>query len=265
MTISQDFMSYQRSIGKSLKVEENRIRELIGKEHWLTDGEHKEQLLRDALDNVLPEVYRVGTGFVCYPSNETSSGQLDILITSKSSPTLYKKGALHFVTASSVRAIIEVKTKISKGKKLISVISKLSQQIKSIRATNPDCWAGLFIYDKGRLKGSDVLAVLQSVTANDPAGAINCVAIGENKFIRFWENGHRQSRLEQRPIWHSYELNSLAHSYFISNIIEQCSETIDDHRAQTLFPLRGEFGKEQLRSHYAFLGESSIAQFEAHS
>lgn len=265
MTIRQDFTSYQLSIGKSLKVEENRIRELIGKEHWLTDGEHKEQLLREAIANVLPETFRVGTGFICYPADETSSGQIDILITPKSSPTLYKKGELHFVTASSVTAIIEVKTKLSRGKKLRDVIEKLSRQIRDIRSTNQNCWAGLFMYNKGRLTDQDVLTELQSITGSDPLGCINCVAIGEDIFIRYWENGHRQSGLQQQAIWHSYTLKGLSHPYLISNVIEHCTGQIDEQQAQALYPLRGEYGKEALRSRYAFLGQETVEQFEERS
>jgi len=111
MAIEQNFLTYQKSIGEALKIEQNRIRDLIGSSHWLTDGEHKESILRKVLKNFLPEIYRVGTGFVCYPNIEeggANSSQIDILITSKDFPTLYKSGELHFVTPECVNAIVEV-------------------------------------------------------------------------------------------------------------------------------------------------------------
>jgi len=139
LTIRQDFLSYQVTISNALKLEQNRIRHLIGDKHWPTDGEYKEQILRDVISDFIPEVYRVGSGFVCYPEIQSSSGQLDILITSTHYPTLYKQGNLHFVTADAARAIIEVKTKISRDKKLNEVVEKLCSQIEKIRKIYPKC------------------------------------------------------------------------------------------------------------------------------
>lgn len=145
MPIEQDFISYHKSIGDSLKSPEKRIRNLIGNSHWLTDGEHKESILRKVISDFSPEIHRVGSGFICYPSVANNSGQIDILITSKMHPTLYKSGELHFVTPDCVSAIIEVKTKLTNGAVLDSVLDKLSTQIEMVRKVNPECWAGLFM------------------------------------------------------------------------------------------------------------------------
>jgi hypothetical protein len=266
MPIQQDFLSYHQTICQELKSSERRIRDLIGSSHWLTDGEHKESILRKVISDFAPETYKIGTGFVCYPGvandNQNNSGQLDILITSKANPTLYKSGELHFVTPNCANAIIEVKTEITNGEKLRVTLTKLSNDIKSIRnnsENSPSCWAGLFIYNTGRLTDRKVLEMLQSVTNGDPMGVINCVAIGRSKFVRFWEHGHSTSNLGQDPIWHSYNLKTLSHAYFISNLISHLSPDFDDLSTDAWFPITGT--KEIHRSLYAKLDGKEALEF----
>jgi hypothetical protein len=105
-----DSLAYHESISLEMQSTQNRIRNLIGSDHWLTDGEHKEAVLRKALRTHLPEIFHVGRGFICY--REKSSGQLDILIIDKTSPTLFKDGELILTTPDTVSAIIEVKTRL---------------------------------------------------------------------------------------------------------------------------------------------------------
>jgi hypothetical protein len=266
MPIQQDFLSYHQSIGQELKSSESRIRNLIGSSHWLTDGEHKESILRKVISDFAPEIYRVGTGFVCYPGiingDETNSGQLDILITSKVNPTLYKSGELHFVTPDCANAIIEVKSRMTNGQQLDGVITKLSNDIKAIRsnsANGPSCWAGLFIYNEVGLTDTNVLQALQRTASKDPLRAINCVAIGVNKFVRFWENGNSTSQLGNDPIWHSYGLDGLSHAYFVSNLVSHLSPTFDDTSSEAWFPISG--SKEVHRLRYAKLASEEVNEF----
>jgi len=267
MPISQDFLAYHKSIGEELKSSETRIRNLIGSSHWATDGEHKESILRKVISDFAPEIYRVGTGFVCYPGEtngeQNNSGQIDILITSKANPTLYKSGELHFVTPDCANAIVEVKTRVTNGAVLRSVLQKLSDDIKSIRtySGNPNnVWAGLFIYNSGKLQDDQVLEMLQEITNDDPLAVVNCVSIGESIFLRYWESGHASSNLGEDPVWHSYNLNSLSQAYFISNLISHLSPNLDDSLSQAWFPVHG--SKEIHRSRFAKLFERQSVEFE---
>ena len=54
--IQQDFVGYHKSIGDVLKNSEKRVRNLIGSSHWLTDGEHKESILRKVITEFSPEI-----------------------------------------------------------------------------------------------------------------------------------------------------------------------------------------------------------------
>jgi len=200
---------------------------------------------------------------VCYPGaasgTPNNSGQLDILITSKGNPTLYKSGELHFVTPDCTNAIIEVKSKIANGKNLCNVITKLSSEIKAIRSNANainSCWAGLFIYDSGQLTDRNVLKTLQRVTNGNPNGVINCIAIGEDKFVRYWEHSHSKNTLGQEPIWHSYKLVELSHAYFVSNLVSHLSPNFNDISSAAWFPVAG--SKEIYGSLYAKLAGNEI-------
>jgi len=72
-------LAYHKSIALELDDSKNRVRNLIGSRHWLSDGEHKETLLRRLLRSHVPETVNVGSGFV-YLGVDDSSHQLDILI-----------------------------------------------------------------------------------------------------------------------------------------------------------------------------------------
>jgi len=266
MSIQQDFIAYHKSIGSELKNAQDRIRNLIGSSHWLTDGEHKENILRGIISDFSPEKYRIGTGFICYPGSEKeadkSSGQLDILITSKNQPTLYKSGDLHCITPKHASAIIEVKTKVKRGKKLTKIIKKLSSQIKRIRESSGNsglCWAGLFIYDSGNLTDQDILKSLQEATSKDSNAVINCVSVGRSLFIRFWEHGHSSSSPEKEAMWHAYHLRNLSQAYFISNLIYHLSDEFDDVFSEAWFP---EKSKEPFKTSYAKLSGDGVKEFK---
>lgn len=264
MPIEQDFLAYHKSIGEELKTSEKRVRNLIGDSHWLTDGEHKESILRKVMNDFLPEIYRVGTGFVCYPNSESTmknSGQIDILITSKFNPTLYKSGELHFVTPECTNAIVEVKTELSNGENIKKVLLKLSKEVKTIRENSNEqrCWAGLFVYNQGNIKEDEVLKTLQEIANNDINGIINCISIGENIFFRFWENGHPMANIGREPVWHSYEIKNLSHAYFISNLVAYLSTSFTQNSADAWFPIPNT--KERHKMYYAKLSETEVHKF----
>ena len=167
MPVQRDFKKYHESITNELRFTKDRIRNLIGDSHWQTDGEHKEAVLRKVIRMYLPETLQVGKGFVCC-SEETSS-QIDILITDRNKPTLFKDGELVLVTPDAVKAIIEVKTSVNSGT-VEGIITKLSNDAELTRSNgNTKCQAGLFVYEKRSLNKAQkrVLAILQSASNGD--------------------------------------------------------------------------------------------------
>lgn len=250
----RDFSAYHQSIAQELRATQDRIRHLIADTHWLTDGEHKEILLRKILRSHIPETVRVGTGFICY-SERHSSTQLDILITAKDKPTLFKEGDLTIVTPDTVRAIIEVKTELKSFKKIKAVLKKLADEAEKTRLNGQldRCWIGLFIFSDQSFRNQEqILQALQEVSRGSLDRVINCVAIGSNIFVRYWEDGRNErDGIVDGPVWHSYTLNELAQAYFLSNVVWHISQNNLRNMQFAWFPIEG--GKVGHREFYTSL------------
>jgi hypothetical protein len=271
----RNFTDYQESIADELKATKNRVRNLIGDAHWLTDGEHKEAALRKVLKSYLPESVRVGTGFVCYPHESVNnaratSTQLDTLISSIAKPTLFKDGDLTIVTADAAEAIIEVKTKLSPNR-LNEALKKLADQVERVRENafdkvpagnfqpEPDkqCWAGLFVFDSN-LSHRTLMEAVSAAADGKERRVVNCIAAGPNLFLRYLKFDQYDDGLYYEKRWHSYDIRGLAIGYFVSNLVWHISDGIPLHTKPAWFPI--EEGKETQRKWYATL-QGKIARF----
>lgn len=88
----------------------DRIHYLIGNRHQLTKGSYREALLRRLLRRVLPDRFRVSTGFI-YRWSEQPTRQLDIVVwDAQRCSALLEEGELAILSVESVAAIIEVKS-----------------------------------------------------------------------------------------------------------------------------------------------------------
>lgn len=265
MAIERNLINYHRSIARELEATKNRVRDLIGNLHWQSDGEHKEAVLRKALRNYLPENVLVGKGFVCYKSgNSQTSKQLDILITSKLKPTLFKDGEFVIVTPDAVKAIIEVKTKISSWNELLEALKKLGEDAQRIRneknCWGENCWAGLFIYDDISVGYQALLEACRVAANQDMLRAVNCISGGASKFIRFWKNGTEANSPVEGPVWHAYDLEGLAPAYFLSNLVWHVTPGMQRDMQYAWFPIEG--GKETRRRWYIPLSGGEAKEFE---
>lgn len=282
MIVRRNLVRYHQSIAEELQSVKNRARDIIGNSHWGEDGAHKETILRKVLQTHIPESFSVSKGFVCYPNGESST-QIDILITDRSKPTLFKEGEFVIVTPDSVKAIIEVKTtqkhcktqSTKKGQYFQLTASKIARDIEKIRLNaKQKCWAGVFIFDHESLDDKPpkiseskvhkqhqaILQRVQEASEGLPDKAINCIAFGRNTFIRYWQAGSKMrdeyndkndKLLEPPyyPAWHSYYFQEepeigLAQAYFVSNLVSHLSKTSLDTQ-YAWFPLKG--GKETHR------------------
>ena len=106
---AKQFVPYLQSLTQELAAIQTRVRLLV--QHWPSDGHSKESILRQVLRRHLPASVSLGTGFVV--NYFEPSGEIDILITDDTMPTLFRDGELVIVAPESVRAIIEVKTSLS--------------------------------------------------------------------------------------------------------------------------------------------------------
>lgn len=234
-----DLHAYHQSIDDELTSIRNRIRQLIGDVHWLTDGEHKETIVRRVLRNHVPEIIRVGTGFVCYAGGKASN-QMDILLTDTRKPTLFKDDKLVIVTADTVQAIIEVKTKQT-STQLGKTLTKLGDNAAAIRhnAQSNRCLVGLFVHDAGDLKGDAVLRALHAAANQQRERAVDFVAVGSSIFAQYSEEALR-GKGGEAPLWYLYNINKLAPAYFISHFAWHSTEDRPRSMRFAWFPLEGE-------------------------
>lgn len=94
--LKMNIQEYFKSLTEELQSLKNRVRNFIDTNHWLTDGEWKESVIRYFLKRNLPGTVKVGRGFIIDCAK--TSHQIDILIYDDSKPVLFRDGDLVFVT-----------------------------------------------------------------------------------------------------------------------------------------------------------------------
>lgn len=259
MPIERDFKAYHKSIADELLTMKDRIRQLIGSAHWQTDGEHKEAVLRKLLRNHVAQSLQIGRGFVC-GEGDTSS-QIDVLVTHRDKPTLFRDGEMLLVTPDAVAAIIEVKTRVRTD--LEELITKLATDVAMIRdAGNHQCLAGLFVYEPfdGAAAHERLLTQVQAASQGNPNRVINWIAAGPDVFVRHWSRGTDVRSPVAGPVWHSYLLEDLSHAYLISNVVWDTCARVDPAMQYAWFPVEGT--KERHRKRYIALDGAESHAFE---
>ena len=284
MTINPDFVAYHQSLAQEIKSTKDQVRHLIGSKHWLTDGEHKEIILRKVLRNRLPDNFRVGRGFIC--AQDRVSTQIDVLITHADKPVLFREGDLSFVTPDCVAAIVEVKTKLTARQEFLDVLNKLAKELNFVReySHNPgavnsrSCWGGLFIFDdpiaSKEKKNAETLlpkcealvSALGEASERNELRAVNCVSLGSEIFARYWNRGTQDiGGMLQSSGWQSYLFRDrhkgLSPAYFVGNLVMDLAKNSDPKSAFAWFPIREDGGKEQHKTHYIHVGETQVHQY----
>lgn len=139
------------SWGLELKARCNRVRDLIGDAHWLSDGHHKEELFKQLLVRHLPSRFRIGRGFMC-PSDprEGVSREIDIMISdSESGLPFFSEGGLVIAPPSSVVAQVHVKTEF-KVPELLDVITSVERNLSIFTScvSNRSLWSGAVFFSR---------------------------------------------------------------------------------------------------------------------
>jgi len=200
------------------------VRNLIGDAHWLSDGHHKEELVREFLVRHLPKTFRITRGFICPPNvGARVSPEIDILITdSLGELPWFTEGGLVIAPPSSVLGQIHVKTEYA-GREVSEMLDAnvLACETFSVNRPVDDLWSGGIFFSRTKMKGdkdySDVLcgAIQRLAEANkasetatvQPGHLPKCIAImsgpvftirkvnseGENKnvaLVRGWNCGN---------------------------------------------------------------------------
>lgn len=233
-----NLVKYYKSISTEMMSMKDRIRNIINEQHWLTDGEWKESVLRSVLKRHMPENVGVGRGFVISDSGSTT--QIDILLYDTSYPILFRDGDLVFVTPQAVKGIIEVKSKANYGnlRSAFNTLAENSRLIKSNRINLDEIFTGYFAYEKDQ----EINEVnLDNVVFNKlqeaymlKCGTVNHVCIGDEGFYKYWEVNPDNADLNLNA-WRAYNLNDSCIAYFINNLLNYCSNRKIDSNPRIWF------------------------------
>lgn len=146
------------SWAQELKSRSDRVRNLIGNAHWLSDGHHKEDILRQFLVRHLPARLRVTRGFM--RSSEVTDGvsrEIDVMISdSESELPWFAEGGLIIAPPSSVLAQIHVKTEFA-ARELTDVLlsGARNQQVFDASVSNRSLWFGAVFFSASAAKTPD--------------------------------------------------------------------------------------------------------------
>lgn len=112
MNSPYDPTQYFESWGEELSARSKRVRSLIGSKHWLSDGTHKESIVREFLCRHLSSQIEVSKGFVFEADEEGEvSREIDILLHDPvCDPPWLSEGELSIVSARALRGQLHVKT-----------------------------------------------------------------------------------------------------------------------------------------------------------
>ena len=163
-----DNSAYLASWAQELEARAQRVRYLIGDAHWLSDGNHKEALLREFLSRYLSSGLVICNGFVRSPSPQNNcSPEVDVLIVDPSShPPFFAEGGLQIVPPTSVVAHIEVKSTFEKNS-LDSALANISktQFVISKNAELSKVWRCICFYTlpESRSSASVISTIEESI------------------------------------------------------------------------------------------------------
>jgi len=255
-----DYKKFTKSITDELLAIKDRVRALLDKPHAGEDGRYKEAIFVDVLRRTLPDMVKIGTGFVIGDDNEQTT-QIDIIVYDSRHPVVFQKGDFVIVSKDSVFGIIEVKTSLRSKSvgEVVKAIEKAGANGKTImrsagRTPQGDICHnrhtginGIFncimsyesdkLYDHPKVKA----AIVKS------NGFLNHIAFGKDTFMKYWNNNvHNQFQHNENlgdrkanPFCRFYEIEDLAFGYFISNLIECIHiKALNKHlsRQDLLFP-----------------------------
>lgn len=140
MSNHESYIAYLKSWSEELTARANRVRQLIGGRHWLTDGHHKEVIVREFLKRYLPVSLEIGSGFIKSKDGNTCSPEIDILISDSSKhPAYFNEGGIQILPPSSAVAYIEMKSTFS-ASSLFKAIEAVSNTQLSLGDESANIW-----------------------------------------------------------------------------------------------------------------------------
>lgn len=166
MAIQASPAGYLKSIADELTVQANRVRDLIGSVHWLSDGHHKEYLLTALLQRHLPSGLTIGRGFVVDPTDHRRcSREQDVLVvdSTRDSP-LFSQGGLLVAFPQAVVASLSVKTRLGTAELRDTYDCLRSVRVVCHAAGHDGPWTAGFFFEPGEGLPDDATKPYETLT-----------------------------------------------------------------------------------------------------
>ncbi|EJR56561.1 hypothetical protein IIM_00493 [Bacillus cereus VD107] len=234
---------FQKTLSRELITIKDRVRNLIGNANWGEEGRYKESILKNVISRFLPSNLSIGTGFIITMERGQikRSSQIDIIIYDNTYPLLFSEGDFIITSPESVRALVEVKTSIA-SEDIIEIINKAT---KNAHLVPNSIFNGIFAFEKrGITIRRSRLNLNLKQSFYESKGIVNHLCLGENIFIKYWKQGEKYD-YQQDNIYSFYNIEELAFSYFISNLIEYVAPEKVVDKSWFLYPIRSSNGKEE--------------------
>lgn len=152
-----DHHAYLTSLAGELLSQTDRVRNLIGARHWLSDGQHKESILLSVLDRHLPSGILARRGFILNPDDPRSiSREQDVLVVDTfAEAPVFSRGDFVVALSSSVVAAISVKTTMTSTttRDTCDVLGS-ARNVDPIRFADGRMWSGGFFYQASQAIGA---------------------------------------------------------------------------------------------------------------
>jgi hypothetical protein len=235
MATTPDVFAHLQSLASELDSQSNRVRQLIGANHWLSDGHHKEHLLRGLMQRFMPVGMEVAPGFIIDPRRaDLCSREQDILVidTMLQAP-FFKEGGLVITVPEPVIGHVSVKSTFNQ-KELLNTLDTLA----SARAVSIGCgcdghrlWSAGFFYTIN----TDDAANLEKISGwcqrglvdagkNRPLASTLCPIVlvcGQNLLMCLRPS---EANEPEQQWLHAYNCKGLAPAIFLAMLLDHIHE-----------------------------------------
>lgn len=169
MMPKDDYQAYLSSWGAELASQAHRVRQLIGDAHWLSDGHHKEALIRDFLERYVPPQLTITTGFVLAArADQPCSPEIDVMVVDPAAHLpLFAQSELSIVAPASILAHLQIKSAFG-ATELRDALHNVSrvQDVIASGSSSARVWRAIIFYrqDESRTPGT-VMKTLENELA----------------------------------------------------------------------------------------------------
>lgn len=236
MAIMQSRKKYLISLTDEILSSADRIRDLIGSKHWLTDGHHKEAILLSVLERHLPAGTKPTRGFVvtAFESDHCSTEQDILILNTLTEAPLFDQGNVAIAFPHQVFGAISVKTTLdtetlkdaADGLQTIGEVPESKVGIDSR-------WYGLYFYNESEIVAGNRQLVLKYVNSllktTDNASteprfpAFNCLCCGRDILVKPRSSTDDEGNRVIKPV--AYNCDGLAPALFLADLLDHIAAT----------------------------------------